>query len=117
MESTGILRSLGAHVLPQRFQIDPADWHSLAGTQQHLGAAKAGCPQFGDPALADKPGAVDPAIAASLQRETGLEDRPVFLEVFYPFERDDASVLDAVRRSIRTLTPVFDSAQARRERY
>jgi sugar phosphate isomerase/epimerase len=64
-----------------------------------------------------EPGAVDPAIAASLQRETGLEDRPVFLEVFYPFERDDASVLDAVRRSIRTLTPVFDSAQARRERY
>jgi D-erythrulose 1-phosphate 3-epimerase len=53
-------------------------------------------------------GAVDPAVAASLQRETGLEDRPVFLEVFYPFERDDASVLDAVRRSIRILQSVFD---------
>jgi sugar phosphate isomerase/epimerase len=53
-------------------------------------------------------GAVDPALAASLQREMGLEDRPVFLEVFYPFERDDASVLDVVRRSIRTLKPVFD---------
>jgi hypothetical protein len=53
-------------------------------------------------------GAVDPAMAASLQRATGLEDRPVFLEVFYPFERDDASVLDAVRRSIRILQPYFD---------
>jgi sugar phosphate isomerase/epimerase len=52
-------------------------------------------------------GAVDPAVAVSLQRETGLEDRPVFLEVFYPFERDDASVLDAVRRSMRILQSVF----------
>jgi sugar phosphate isomerase/epimerase len=58
-------------------------------------------------------GAVDPAMAASLQREAGLEDRPVFLEVFYPFERDDASVLDAVRQSIRILKPAFESAQAK----
>jgi hypothetical protein len=55
-----------------------------------------------------EPGAVDPAMAATLLRETGLEDRPTFLEVFYPFERDDASVLDAVRRSIRILKPAFD---------
>jgi sugar phosphate isomerase/epimerase len=52
-------------------------------------------------------GAVDPAAAAALQRRTGLADRPVFLEVFYPFERDDASVLDAVRRSIAILKPAF----------
>jgi sugar phosphate isomerase/epimerase len=52
-------------------------------------------------------GAVDPHMAASLQRDAGLENRPVFLEVFYPFERDDASVLDAVRRSIGILKPVF----------
>jgi sugar phosphate isomerase/epimerase len=52
-------------------------------------------------------GAVDPHMAASLQRDAGLENRPVFLEVFYPFERDDASVLDAVRRSIGILRPVF----------
>jgi sugar phosphate isomerase/epimerase len=52
-------------------------------------------------------GAVDPADAAALQRRTGLADRPVFLEVFYPFERDDASVLSAVRRSFEILKPAF----------
>lgn len=52
-------------------------------------------------------GAVDPVEAAQAQRAAGLADRPVFLEVFYPFERDDASVLDAVRRSIAILAPAF----------
>lgn len=52
-------------------------------------------------------GAVDPVEAANAQRAAGLADRPVFLEVFYPFERDDASVLDAVRRSIGILAPAF----------
>jgi D-erythrulose 1-phosphate 3-epimerase len=52
-------------------------------------------------------GRVDPLAVAALQRRTGLEDRPVFLEVFYPFERDDASILDAVSRSIALLKPAF----------
>jgi sugar phosphate isomerase/epimerase len=52
-------------------------------------------------------GAVDPAEAARLQRAAGLGDRPVFLEVFYPFERDDASILAAVRRSVAILKPAF----------
>ncbi|WP_088348306.1 MULTISPECIES: TIM barrel protein [Rhodomicrobium] len=52
-------------------------------------------------------GRVDPAEVAALQRSLGLEDRPVFLEVFYPFERDDASILDAVARSIALLKPAF----------
>lgn len=52
-------------------------------------------------------GMVDPVAAAQAQRAAGLADRPVFLEVFYPFERDDASVLDAVRRSIVLLAPAF----------
>jgi sugar phosphate isomerase/epimerase len=52
-------------------------------------------------------GAVDPVAAAALQRRLGLADRPVFLEVFYPFERDDHSVLEAVRTSIRILKPAF----------
>jgi sugar phosphate isomerase/epimerase len=52
-------------------------------------------------------GSVDPAAAAQLQRDAGLEDRPVFLEVFYPFERDDASILEAVRRSMAILKPAF----------
>jgi len=52
-------------------------------------------------------GGVDPAAAAAAQREAGLADRPVFLEVFYPFERDDASVLSAMRRSIAQIKPVF----------
>jgi hypothetical protein len=33
-----------------------------------------------------------------LQRANGVE-APVFLEVLYPYERDDASVLDAVKRT------------------
>jgi sugar phosphate isomerase/epimerase len=52
-------------------------------------------------------GRVDPREVAAMHRETGLDDRPVFLEVFYPFERDDASILDAVSRSIALLKPVF----------
>jgi sugar phosphate isomerase/epimerase len=52
-------------------------------------------------------GAVDPAAAADLIRRTGLGDRPVFLEVFYPFERDDASVLAALRASIARIAPAF----------
>jgi sugar phosphate isomerase/epimerase len=52
-------------------------------------------------------GRVDPLAAAALQRSKGLDGVPVFLEVFYPFERDDASVLDAVRRSAAQLKPVF----------
>ncbi|WP_181699049.1 sugar phosphate isomerase/epimerase family protein [Chthonobacter albigriseus] len=52
-------------------------------------------------------GAVDPAAAAALLKRTGLADRPVFLEVFYPFERDDASILAAVKRSIEILKPAF----------
>jgi len=52
-------------------------------------------------------GLVDPAAAAALLEKWMLADRPAFLEVFYPFERDDASVLDAVRRSIQILKPAF----------
>lgn len=52
-------------------------------------------------------GHVAPVEAAGLIRTAGLADRPVFLEVFYPFERDDASVLDAMRRSIAILKPAF----------
>ncbi|WP_407526264.1 sugar phosphate isomerase/epimerase family protein [Methylobacterium oryzisoli] len=50
-----------------------------------------------------KPGRVDPRAALALQRRAGLGHAPVFLEVFYPFEQDDASVLDAVRRSAALL--------------
>jgi sugar phosphate isomerase/epimerase len=54
-----------------------------------------------------EPGRVDPNEVAALQRKTRIEDRPVFLEVFYPFERDDASILDATSRSIAILKPAF----------
>lgn len=54
-----------------------------------------------------EPGRVDPRDVADLQRKLGLESRPVFLEVFYPFERDDASVLDGVSGSIAALKPAF----------
>jgi sugar phosphate isomerase/epimerase len=52
-------------------------------------------------------GRIEPAAAAALQRGQGLAEVPVFLEVFYPFERDDASVLDAVKRSLALLKPAF----------
>jgi D-erythrulose 1-phosphate 3-epimerase len=54
-----------------------------------------------------EPGRVDPHEVAALHRKYRLEDYPVFLEVFYPFERDDASILDAVSRSVAILKPAF----------
>lgn len=57
-----------------------------------------------------KGGIVEPATAAALLARTGHGDKPVFLEVFYPFERDDASVLEAVRRSVAVLEPAFAGA-------
>jgi D-erythrulose 1-phosphate 3-epimerase len=54
-----------------------------------------------------EPGRIDPREVAAMHRKTGLDSRPVFLEVFYPFERDDASILDAVSRSIALLKPAF----------
>ncbi|HVW54180.1 MAG TPA: TIM barrel protein [Rhizobiaceae bacterium] len=52
-------------------------------------------------------GAVDPEVASAALQQVGLGDRPVFLEVFYPFERDDRSVLDAVISSAGTLKHAF----------
>jgi D-erythrulose 1-phosphate 3-epimerase len=57
-------------------------------------------------------GVVDPVQAANAVRSSGLADRPVFLEVFYPFERDDASILAALHRSMQLLQPAFADAQA-----
>ncbi|MGA0564722.1 sugar phosphate isomerase/epimerase family protein [Ancylobacter sp. VNQ12] len=54
-----------------------------------------------------EPGAVDPAAAAALLRDTGLADRPVFLEVFYPFERDDLSILKALEATSVLLKRAF----------
>lgn len=52
-------------------------------------------------------GAVVPEEAARQQREFGLGDRPIFLEVFYPFERDDASILQALSHTTTILKPAF----------
>ena len=51
-------------------------------------------------------GRVDPAEAAALHKANGV-DAPVFLEVIYPFELDDASVLDGVKRSCEILKQAF----------
>lgn len=56
-------------------------------------------------------GDVDPAAAAAVLARTGLSEAPLFLEVFYPFERDDASVLEAVRRSVQVLRPHLAAAR------
>jgi sugar phosphate isomerase/epimerase len=52
-------------------------------------------------------GAVIPADAKAMLDRCGLGERPVFLEVFYPFERDDGSVLDAIIASVEILKQVF----------
>lgn len=54
-------------------------------------------------------GRVDPAEAAAIHRNAGLASVPVFLEVFYPFERDDASILRDVRKSAFLLRKAFSS--------
>lgn len=50
-----------------------------------------------------EPGMVDPAVIAGQLASHGLQDRPVFLEVFYPFERPDAVVLQGVAQSMKLL--------------
>ena len=51
-------------------------------------------------------GRVDPLEAARLQGAHEI-DAPTFLEVFYPFERDDKSVLEGVRASVDILKPLW----------
>jgi len=48
-------------------------------------------------------GKVDASEAAALQRKSGLGHVPTFLEVFYPFERDDRSILQALRATTALL--------------
>lgn len=50
-----------------------------------------------------QPGRVVLSEVARSLGECRLERAPVFLEVFYPFERDDQSVLDAVGKSVHIL--------------
>ncbi|QIB35243.1 sugar phosphate isomerase/epimerase family protein [Ancylobacter pratisalsi] len=53
------------------------------------------------------PGKVDPLEAAKLLRATGIAPAPVFLEVFYPFEHDDMSILKALEASSALLRQAF----------
>jgi D-erythrulose 1-phosphate 3-epimerase len=52
-------------------------------------------------------GRVDPVDACNLLARTGLAQSPVFLEVFYPFERDSKSILDALKASALSLKQAF----------
>ncbi|WP_366656040.1 TIM barrel protein [Fodinicurvata sp. EGI_FJ10296] len=54
-------------------------------------------------------GIVDPVQAANLIRGAGLSDRPVFLEVFYPFETADDQVLSDMKRCVSTLKEAFST--------
>ena len=54
-----------------------------------------------------RPGKVDPAAARALIDAAGLGDRPVFLEVFYPFETPDTAVLEGMARSMAALRAAF----------
>jgi sugar phosphate isomerase/epimerase len=53
------------------------------------------------------PGRVNPKVAAATLRLLPSPVPPVFLEVFYPFERDDASVIRAMKRSSGRLSRAF----------
>ncbi|WP_137132694.1 TIM barrel protein [Rhizobium sp. FY34] len=55
-------------------------------------------------------GLVDPAQSADELRRAGLAHVPVFLEVFYPFERDDTSILAALEASSQLLKRGFRTA-------
>lgn len=55
-------------------------------------------------------GRVDPAQSAAELRQAGLAHVPVFLEVFYPFERDDASILQVLESSSHRLKQGFGLA-------
>ncbi len=90
-----------------RYRARMDDWYEALG--QRIGAIHIQQTDFQYDRHWDftEQGRVDAREVASLQRKTRLEDRPVFLEVFYPFERDDASILDAVNRSISLLKPAF----------
>jgi sugar phosphate isomerase/epimerase len=54
-----------------------------------------------------EPGRVDPVDAAALLRRTGVAPAPVFLEVFYPFEKDDLSILSALEITSARLRQAF----------
>ena len=53
-------------------------------------------------------GRVDPAAVRADIVAAGLADRPVFLEVFYPFEAPDTAVLEGMARSMAVLREAFD---------
>jgi sugar phosphate isomerase/epimerase len=52
-------------------------------------------------------GRVDLDTVRSELAASGLSDCPAFLEVFYPFERDSVSILDALKRSAVALKRAF----------
>lgn len=54
-----------------------------------------------------RPGRVDPRAVRADILAAGLGDRPVFLEVFYPFEAPDAAVLEGMARSMAVLRDAF----------
>ena len=52
-------------------------------------------------------GLVDPIEAAALLKRTGHSGKPVFIEVFYPFEQTDAAILNSLRQTAELLKPAF----------
>lgn len=90
-----------------RYRASMEDW--LTGLEGDIGAVHIQQTDFQYDRHWDftEPGGVDAAAAAAMLRRAGLGDRPVFLEVFYPFERDDKSVLDGVAESIAILSRAF----------
>jgi len=90
-----------------RYRANMADWFEALGTTigvVHIQQTDCQLDRHWD---FTELGCVDPKAAAALQRANGLEAVPVFLEAFYPFERDDASVLDAMKRSTALLKTAF----------
>ncbi len=90
-----------------RYRAGMTDWYELLGDRIGVIHLQQSDFQYDRHWDFTEPGRVDPRAAAALQRANGLEATPAFLEAFYPFERDDASVLEAMKRSAALLKPLF----------
>jgi len=90
-----------------RYRASMEDW--LSGLRDDIGAVHIQQTDFQYDRHWDftETGGVDPAAAAAMLRSLVPDDLPVFLEVFYPFERGDRSVLDAVTRTMAILDGAF----------
>ena len=89
-----------------RYRADMAEWFETLGPKIGVVHFQQTDFQYDRHWDFTEPGRIDPPQAAALHRACGVE-APVMLEVLYPYERDDASVLAAMKRTSALLKPAF----------